>query len=273
MPIFPPGLSRTQAGANPGLHTEEHDRSGDKSRSLRGQRRTGQAQHDDSSHNLTNVLNDMWERSGVGISDFHSPISTPDRVFVGGARGVAEQNLSSEEHRQDHDNSRSMRGQLPTGPRWFEMSPHELINDLSFSPQNTKTSIVHASQDLGTGPWIDGTDRQMVTRVSQSPTLHYNIRDDRDQYSNIVLHTGAGMLAPSSILPPRMPAPAPPQHSSYTIYDAGPTRQSITMGLPVSLGPGLERYNATMGGAADLTPSPYVILPRETLNMFLYEVE
>jgi hypothetical protein len=268
MSIFPPGLSRAQIGANPGLNIEDHDRSGDKSRSLRGQRRSGQAHHDDGSPNLTNDLNDMWESSGVVISDFRSPMSSPDRVVVGGVRGVAERNLSSEEHRQDHDNSRSMRGQLPTGPRWFETSPRELISDLSFSPQNTRTSIVHASQDLGIGPWIDSTDRQMVTRVSQSQSLHYNgprdiisqhviqYGDDRGQRSNIVLHIGTGSLVPSSILPLCRPMPAPPQHSNYTIYDAGPTRHSITMGLPVSLGPGLERYNVTMVGATDLTPGP-----------------
>jgi hypothetical protein len=268
MPIFPPGLSRAQVGANPGLHIEEHDQSGDKSRSLRGQRRTGQVQRDDSSHNLTNDLNNMWESSGVGRSDFHSPMSSPDRVVLGGVHGMAEQNLSSGEHRQDHDNSRSMRGQLPTGPRWFGTSPHELVNDLSFSPQNTRTFIAQTSQDLETGPWIDGTDRQMVTRVNQSPSLHYNgprdvisqqvVRngDDRDQCSNIVLHAGAGVPVLSSIFPTCVPVPAPPQHSSYNIYDAGPTRQSITMGLPVSLGPGLERCNTTIVGATDLTPGP-----------------
>jgi hypothetical protein len=72
LPIFPTGLSRPQVGANPGLHTEEHDQSGDKSKSLRGQRLTGQVQHDESSRNLTNDLNDMWESPGVARSEFHS---------------------------------------------------------------------------------------------------------------------------------------------------------------------------------------------------------
>jgi hypothetical protein len=52
MPLFP-GLTRSQVGADYGFNAEEHDQSGDKARSLRSQRLTGQVRHDDSSHNLT----------------------------------------------------------------------------------------------------------------------------------------------------------------------------------------------------------------------------
>jgi uncharacterized Zn-binding protein involved in type VI secretion len=196
------------------------------------------------------------------------PIASPDRVVLGGVRGVAERNLSSGVYHQDHDNSRSTRGQLRTGPRWFERSPHALTNDLSFSPQDTRTSIEQTSQGLETVPWIDDTDRQMMTRVNQSPSPYYNgphdvisqpavqYGDDREQCSNIVSRAGIGLPELSSSLPPCVPVPVQPQYSSYPIYDAGPTRQVITMGPPVTLGPVLERSNITMIGVADPMSGP-----------------
>jgi hypothetical protein len=155
-----------------------------------------------------------------------------------------------------------MRGRVPTGPTWFETSDQGIVNDLSFSPQNTRTAIVNATQDLGSVPWIDGTDRQMVIRVCQATPLYHYIGDDGDLHLNTVQYVSAGMMTPSSILPRDMPVPVPLQNTNYAIYDAGPTRSSMTMGAPVSLGPGSERYDARMGGAADLTTGPTRPLPQ-----------
>ena len=155
-----------------------------------------------------------------------------------------------------------MRGRVPTGPTWFETSDQGIVNDLSISPQNTRTAIVNATQDLGSVPWIDGTDRQMVTRVCQATPLYHYIGDDRDLHLNTVQYVSTGMMTPSSILPRDLPVLVPLQNTSYAIYDAGPTRSSMTMGAPVSLGPGSERYDARMGGAADLTTGPTRPLPQ-----------
>jgi hypothetical protein len=261
VPYFPP-MGRTQVGPNPTVPLQDHDRSEDNSRSSRGHGRAGQAQYEEDSHNLTNDLNEMLTTTGASITEFRSPISSPDGVIVGGVRGVAERTLGSEEHRQGHDNSRSMRGRVPTGPTWFETSDHGIVIDLCFSPQDTRTAIVNATQDLGSVPWIDGADRQMVTRLCQATPLYHYIGDDRDLRPNIVQYVGSGMMTPSSILPQDMPVPVPLQKTNYAIYDAGPTRSSMTMGAPVLLGPGSERYDTRMGGTADLTTGPTRPLPQ-----------
>jgi hypothetical protein len=64
--------------------------------------------------------------------------------------------LSSGGCNQSGDNSRSMRGQLRTGPCWFEEVTHDLtndLNDLSFSPEDARTSFVQVSRGLETGAW------------------------------------------------------------------------------------------------------------------------
>jgi hypothetical protein len=156
-----------------------------------------------------------------------------------------------------------MRGRLPTGPTWFETSDLGIVNDLSFSPQNTRTAIANATQGLGSVPWIDGTDRQMATRVCQAtPQLHY-IGDVRDLLPHTVQQVSNEMMTPSSILPRDLPVPVPLQKTSYAICDAGPTCSSITMGAPVSLRPGSERYDARMASAVDLTTGPTRPLPQE----------
>ena len=88
--MFPP-MGRTQVGPNPTVPLQDHDRSEDNSRSLRGHRRAGQAQYEEDSHNLTNDLNEMLTTTGASITEFRSPISSPDRVVVGGVRGIVEQ--------------------------------------------------------------------------------------------------------------------------------------------------------------------------------------
>jgi hypothetical protein len=150
MPLFP-GLTRSQV---------EHDQSGDKARSLRGQRLTGQVRHDDSSRNFANDLNDLSFSPGATRSEFHSPVALSERVILGGVHVVTDRSLSSGECHQSDDKSRSTRGQLRTGPRWFE--------DL-FSQEDARTSVVQTSRGLETevwtlhakrtAPWIDDTER------------------------------------------------------------------------------------------------------------------
>jgi hypothetical protein len=90
VPIFPPGLSRPRVGADLGLNTEEPDQSGDKIRSLTGQRLTGQVRHDDSSHNLTNDFNDLSYSPEAARSEFHSPMALSGRVVLGGVHVVTD---------------------------------------------------------------------------------------------------------------------------------------------------------------------------------------
>jgi hypothetical protein len=253
MPVFPPGLTRSQVCADYGLDTEEHDKSGDKSRSSRGQRLTGQVRHDDVSHNLTDDLNDLSFSPGAASSEFHSPMGDVERAtraILGGVHDVTDRSLSSGECRQSEDNSRSMRGQLRTGPRWFEEISHKLnndLNDLSFSPEDARTSIVQISRGLETEVWtlhakrktlwIDDTERQVMARENRSPShypqgSHNNVSQSAIQYGDDRDHH-RGQAS---------------QHSNCPIYDAGPTRQSITMGPPVTLGPGLQRNNAMLAG-------------------------
>jgi hypothetical protein len=131
-----------------------------------------------------------------------------------------------------------MRGQLRTGPRWFE--------DL-FSQEDARTSVVQTSRGLETevwslhakrtAPWIDDTERQLMARESRSPShnpqgSHDNVSQSAIQYGDDRDHH-RGQAS---------------QHSNYPIYDTGPTRQAITMGPPVTLGPGLQRNNAVLAG-------------------------
>jgi hypothetical protein len=80
MPTFPPGLSRTPVCADYGLDTDERNQSGDNSRSLRGQRRTGQDWHDEGSHHLSDDLNDLSFSPGAARSEFRSPMGDIERA-------------------------------------------------------------------------------------------------------------------------------------------------------------------------------------------------
>jgi hypothetical protein len=92
----------------------------------------------------------------------------------------------------------------------------------------------------------------MVARAGNPIQYHY-IGDDRIPFHDTAPHVGNGMMMPSPVLLRDLLVPTPLQNNGCDIYDPGPTRSSINMGPPISMGPVSEIYGVRMNGTVSTT--------------------
>jgi hypothetical protein len=196
VPQFPSRLVREYDRQNHTTPLQDHDRSLDMSRSMRGHRRAGQVQLEVYSNNLTGDPGDMFTNTRMSNNEFCNTSSSPARIGSEMARALGGQSMGICEYHPGNDYSRSMRGQLTTRRTWREGIGQDIANDLSFSSQ--RLAIENAAQENGALARSDGAGRQLVAEPG-SRLQRYYIGEDRNLYHDAVLHNGDAMMVPRHI--------------------------------------------------------------------------
>jgi hypothetical protein len=140
------------------------------------------------------------------------------------------------------------------------------------SPEAARSSFIQASRELESEawalrakrktPWNDDTERQVVAREDRSPS-HYP-QDPRNNVSQPIIRNGDDRG-------PRRGQVS--QQSNYHVYDAGPTRQAITMDPPGALGAGLRRDNVMIASTPIAETDVLHPLPERKRRMDLHHQE